>query len=288
MAIQRILVPTSGRYSPNDPENLDRPAIQAGLRVAELFKARLDVLNVIESEQTIGPAWMGWLPGYSIDPLLNEIARQGRVRRKHARSAFDTVVKDRPDGPQAEFTEAEGSIPDIVGAFGRLSDLIVLANSEARWGMPKRPILETVLWQTGRPALVVPQSTTIGGLEKIHIAWNNSASSARALQDALPMLARSGVEVTVVTCAEQGNAGPHDPERVCRYLADHGVKAAARVLEASGHRSAANTVADFAKAEGCDLLVLGSVVHMRAHSLVFGSLTHRVLSRPEMPVLLCP
>lgn len=154
MAIQRVLAPTSGRYSPNDPENLDRPAIQAGLRVVELFKARLDVLSVVESERTIKPEWMGWLPGHSIDPLLNEIARQGRVRRKHARSIFDTVVKDRPQGPQAEFTEAEGSIPDIVGTFGRLSDLIVLANSEARWGMPKRPILETVLWQTGRPASV--------------------------------------------------------------------------------------------------------------------------------------
>ena len=103
----------------------------------------------------------------------------------------------------------------------------------------------------------------------------------------MPLLKRAA-SVTVLTCREGDEASEGaDPDKVVAYLGLHGVTARGRILDAR-HRDVARGIIDAALSEGADLLVLGSVIHFRVQSLVYGSLTEEVLKAPRLSALLVP
>jgi nucleotide-binding universal stress UspA family protein len=69
---------------------------------------------------------------------------------------------------------------------------------------------------------------------------------------------------------------------VLKFAAQHGWNA--RPLHAEG--PAANVLAEFAKAEKVDLIVMGSHGHSALGSIILGSVATGVLARCEAPVLL--
>ena len=199
------------------------------------------------------------------------------------------LVESRRDAGDcsAAFVERAGDIGAVVGSVGRLSDLIVLASSQSRWEQPFRPILEAALRQTGRPILVTPTDVPEKTAGHIVVAWNDTTEAARALSGAMPLL-KKAASVTVLSCHEGG--GPTekaDPAQVVDYLALHGVAASPKVIKAKPRNSARNII-DASLELGADLVVLGSVIHSRTHSLVFGSLTEEVLKAPKLSALLVP
>ena len=287
MKIRKICVPMSGRYTTLDPENLDGPALQAALAYAKAFGAEVEVLCVTEISAPELSPWAGWVPKYGVDDLFKQIERLGKIRRDQARTTFDQIVgRDSGHAPCA-FIERAGHIGDSVGDAGRLSDLIVLASSKTRWSTPFRPIMDASLRRTGRPVLVSPQVPPTTSATNISLAWNNSIESARALAAALPMLANPGTATTVIACQEDNNPTDLRCDELVEYLQLHSVDAKVRLLQ-SDKRKAPQTILRAALDQGSDLLVLGAVIHSRAQSLIYGSLTEAVLSVPKLPVLLVP
>jgi nucleotide-binding universal stress UspA family protein len=287
MNIRKICVPMSGRYDTRDPENLDGPALQAALIYAKAFRAEVEVLCVTETVAPELSPWTAWIPNYGVDELFKEIGRLGNMRRDHARKTFDQIMGQDSDHAPCSFVENAGDVGDTVGDAGRLSDLIVLASSKTRWGMPFRPIMDASLRRTGRPVLVSPQVPLTTPATNITIAWNNSVESARALATALPLLTRNGAETTVITCQEDDNPTDLRCDELVAYLQIHDVNAKVRLLQ-SDKRKAAQTILSAALDQGSDLLVLGTVIHSRAHSFIYGSLTEAALSAPKLPALLVP
>ena len=103
----------------------------------------------------------------------------------------------------------------------------------------------------------------------------------------MPLLKRA-TSVTVLTCREGDEASKGaDPEKVAAYLDLHGVSARGLILDAK-NRNVARSIIDASLSEGADLLVLGSVIHSRVQSLVYGSLTEEVLKAPRLSALLVP
>ena len=289
MDIRKILVPLSGRFDPEDPGSLDAPALEISVRLARHLDARIEVLSVIGPVGPQATAWISWVPDYGMDAVFDSIEKHGAVRRKRAQKTYDTIVgADAKAGDlEATFVENAGEIGVTIGAAGRLSDLIVVASSQSRWEQPFRPILDAALRQTGRPIFVAPPTAPEKTGHHIAIAWNDTAQSARALAGAMPLLKRAA-SVTVLTCREGDEASEGaDPEKVVAYLGLHGVTARGRVLEAR-HRDVARGIIDASLSEGADLLVLGSVIHSRVQSLVYGSLTEEVLKAPRLSALLVP
>ncbi len=289
MEMRKILVPLSGRFDPEDPESLDAPALQTSVHLARHLNARIEVLSVIAH---VGPqvaAWFSWVPDYGLDTVLDSIEKQGAVRRKRARKTYDAIVgADAKSGNlEAMFVESPGEIGPTIGAAGRLSDLIVVASSQSRWEQPFRPILDAALRQTGRPIFVAPPTASEKTGQHIAIAWNDTAQSARALSGAMPLLNRAA-SVTVLTCREGDEASEGaDPDKVIAFLGLHGVSARGRILNAK-NRDVPRGIIDAGLSEGADLLVLGSVIHSRVQSLVYGSLTEEVLKAPRLSALLVP
>lgn len=289
MDIRKILVPLSGRFDPADSDSLDAPAIQTALRLARHLDARIEVMSVTGPVGPQAGGWVSWLPDYGVDAVLASIEKQGAARRKRARKTFDAIIGSdtTSDALKATFVENSGEIGAAVGSAGRLSDLIVVANSQSRWEQPFRPILDAALRQTGRPIFVAPPTAPETTGQNIAIAWNDTPQSARALAGAMPLLKRAA-SVTVLTCREGDEASKRaDPDKVIAFLELHGVTARGRILDAK-HREVAHGIIDASLSEGADLLVLGSVIHSRVQSLVFGSLTEQVLKAPRLSALLVP
>ncbi|MDH3506050.1 MAG: hypothetical protein OEQ25_02825 [Gammaproteobacteria bacterium] len=201
MVIRRILVPLSGRYDAEDPENLDRPGLQSALAVGRAFGAHVEVLCVTGDPSKPDERWSEWIPGYGVSQVIDWFKQEGKARARRARSAFDEVfsvcepaqIGGSPASPgfSARFVEQAGELRQTVGRHGRVCDLIVTASSRARWEAPYRPILEACLRRIARPVLVSPAGglSTVG--EHVAIVWNDSIESARAVAASLPFLQRA-------------------------------------------------------------------------------------------------
>ena len=295
MQIRRILIPLSGRFDPKSPESLDVPALNTGLRLAQKADAHADVLCITAKPTVADEKWSDWLPSYGARETIRWVAAESEARRAHAKSAFDKVLasletkpvlREAPGaGYSAKFLEHVGDIREGVGTFGRLSDLIVIASSKARWDMPFRPILEASLRRTARPILVAPPDPASSFGARIAIAWNDSVESARALAASLDWL-KAAASVVAISCRENDTVSP-SPHALVDYLAWHGITAEAVELNESP-RGAAPAIVKKALAAECDLIVIGAYIHTRAHSLLFGSMTEQVLSDPRMAALVVP
>jgi len=289
LEIRKILVPLSGQYAPEDPASLDAPALQSAVLLARKLDAEVEVLCVIKPARQETTRWIDWIPDYGLVMAIERLDREGAVRRRNAKKSFDTHIAPKIgiDGLRATFVESEGDIHATVGAAGRFSDLIVVASSQSQWDQPFRPILDAALHQSARPVIVSPEvaPATVGS--HVTIAWNNSPEAARALAGAMPIL-RIATSVSVLSCKEQDRGqDATDLETVIAYLDMHGVKAKGKQIIAQ-HPRPASEIIDAAIALGADLLVLGSVVHSRTHSLVYRSLTEEVLKAPRLSALLVP
>lgn len=148
-----------------------------------------------------------------------------------------------------------------------------------------RATAEAVVFGSGRPALLVPETTEPSVFDNIAIAWDGSRVAARALADARPFLERASA-VSVITVVDEKplkNAG--DEERLAAALRQRGVNATASTVKAQG-RPIAEALQQEALQRGCQLLVMGGYGHSRLRDFVLGGATEGVLNNLLMPVLL--
>jgi nucleotide-binding universal stress UspA family protein len=182
---------------------------------------------------------------------------------------------------------ASGYASSSVLETARTADLIVAGHSGAI-DSDRRSDLETFLFESGRPMLVVPQSLEqprpIG---KALLAWNGSREAARAAFDALPFLKQAAtVEILVVDPPERSDRDLHLAGRdIAASLARHGVTVTVTTQDSGGHSAAAaieNRLAD----GSVDLLVMGGYGHSRWWEMLFGGVTRSLLDSMKVLTLL--
>jgi nucleotide-binding universal stress UspA family protein len=166
----------------------------------------------------------------------------------------------------------------FVGNYGRVFDAIVVA-------LPGhgalRPVVESALFESGRPLLLVsPQpSASIG--ENVLIAWNCSTETARATAFAMPLLEEAR-QVTVLT-VEGGTVPGPSGEQLAKRLRLNGVEAQAITVKDAGRGTGA-AIDSEANRLSCDLIVKGAYTQSRLRQLVFGGATRYLLSEATRPV----
>ncbi|MFO6445596.1 universal stress protein [Erythrobacter sp. NE805] len=169
-----------------------------------------------------------------------------------------------------------------------LADLVILGPAENGMGGrgPSSLVGEVVL-KARAPVLVVPgeaKSFDIGA--PMLVAWNGSAESAHALRAALSLLACS-CKVTLASIAEGEGPGGFDLPSTegARYLSRHGIDCE-MVAIPRGEGGIAETLEAAARMRECSLIVMGAYGHARLAELLFGGVTRKMLSAPELPILL--
>jgi nucleotide-binding universal stress UspA family protein len=149
-------------------------------------------------------------------------------------------------------------------------------------------LLEQALFSSGRPVLVVPFAGRFESLgRRVLIGWNASREAARAVNDALPLIAQAEI-ATVLAANPRRGLGGHGEEPgadIARHLARHGLKV--EVQHVVAPEIAAGDILLNAAAESvADLLVVGAYGHSRLREMVLGGVTRTLLRQMTLPVLL--
>jgi nucleotide-binding universal stress UspA family protein len=277
MALKDILVHLDG--SPASASRLD-----IAVDLAQRHGAHLVGLFVAEIAL---PAGIIGDPGGGAAMVLIEQMRQvGLADGAAAETAFRE--RTRREGLSAEWRMLEGMGTEIVPLHARYADLVILGQRDPEGPDVTGAILEAALFGAGRPVLVVPY---VGGFvragRRVLVAWNASKEAARAVADAMPILA-AAENATVLAVNPRRGIGGHGEEPaadIALHLARHGVTAVAEqvVAPAVGDDEA---LLNAAAEHGADLLVMGAYGHSRLREMVMGGVTRTILRSMTLPVLL--
>ena len=174
---------------------------------------------------------------------------------------------------------------DQLKQFAHVSDLVVMAQPGEEPAFGEGYLLDALLFGSGRPMLLTPagqgRAVTLG---KVLVAWNDSATAARAVGDALPMLRRAEA-VEVVTISENGADFKNAAGNLLQHLQRHGIAATHRGLDGAG-RATGEVLDGHARASGADLLVMGAYGRSRFREFILGGTTRTLLLRMSVPVFM--
>jgi nucleotide-binding universal stress UspA family protein len=206
--------------------------------------------------------------------------------RKNAERLFATLASAATrHGLQLATETLTGEPADMsdVGARrARYFDLVLAAAEPDN--ATTRAIIEVLVFETGRPVLILPPSGLGEGRRRIAIAWDGSRVAARAVADAMPMLV-AAERVHVLTVTDEKPLQAQAGRLLAEGLRDRGIAAEANTVEAEDRLIGA-TLQDDALGLGAGLLVMGGYGHSRLRDFVLGGATLGVLDDPRMPVMM--
>jgi len=289
MAFRKILLPLNGR------SDLSQTCDYA-FKLALQFTSHVEALFVRPDPRDAIPL-LG--EGMSVTMIEDMIAISNKEADKYAtksRETFDQSVAgreikvtDTPDinSATANWLESKGPEDTAIECFGKLADLIVVSRPVDNDEIPASNLLNTVLFETGRPVFVTPPVTVKQSMEGFpkHVAvfWNASTQSARAVGAALPFLHKAG-KVTVFT-TKGDDVSMTNSKDLVSYLAWHGIAAQPHFVDEGG-RSESEALLEKATECGADLLVMGAYTHSRMRRLILGGMTGHVLDNSTIPLLM--
>ncbi|WP_427965653.1 universal stress protein [Altererythrobacter sp.] len=169
-----------------------------------------------------------------------------------------------------------------------IHDLVVVGSRDIGENDPRTSHLVGDLVMRARtPVLVVPQGQT--GFDcsgPAMVAWNGSTEASIALRAAVPIL-RKASKVTLATVTEEDERQRFDlpPTDGAEYLSRHGVESE-MVDIPKGDAPVSDTLLSAARARGCSYMVMGAYGHSRLAELLWGGVTHRALSDPQIPIVI--
>lgn len=276
MAIKDILVVvTSSR---------DRAAIELGAALADRENAHLSCVfltilpdNVIYADAAVWPT------------ISLEFMTQARAAARDDREALREGIKHLSRDVSIDNVEAFfGAAGQSAVTLSRNYDLTILPTvSDDRSGAVRK-IFESVLLGSGRPVLLAPpgwSQRTVG--QRVLIGWNASKEAARAVNDALPLIAKDAA-ITVATIDARPSIFGHGDvpgADIGAHLARHGFDVDVRNLDGLD-RAAAQTLADEAGAMEADLIVIGGYGHAKLQEIAFGGATRDLSRAARTPVFL--
>ena len=250
-----------------------------GLSLARDAGAHLTVQSAALRLMTIGLPLCGFA-----DEII--CAENGRLAAL-ARHAAEQLAGDAAGAGVTCTTEAP-SLPyhELVArlsARARLHDLTVL-DAEPFAAMPDRALMEGVLFESGRPVIVVPPGWDTFRARRIVVAWDGGAQAARAANDALPFL--RAAEAVAVVCVEETERllSTVPGAEFAPHLARHGVEVT--VDDHPVEVDVAETLRRAAAAFGADMVVMGAYRHSRMREWFLGGATQSLLARCAVPLFL--
>ncbi len=276
MALRDIIVPI-------DRTESCKGRVDAALNLARAHGAHVTGIAVI---------YKPYIPPHAEVEISAEIIalrEQGlREAAEEAGAAFQARLDE--SGCSGQWRIVEGDPLEVLAEQARYGDLLVLSQNKSAGDilpggheMPDRVILSA-----GRPVLVVPYiyaGAPIG--KRAMIAWDAGRMAARAVHDALPILAKAENVTIMVANPKPGKEGHGDlpGADLAAHLARHGVKATADHT-ISNDLEIGELLLSRAADDQADMIVLGAYGHARWRELVLGGVTAHLLEHMTVPVLM--
>lgn len=243
----------------------------------------------------VGFSPLGIVPYYGapdlVMPVPVEYFQSLRDEAQKALDDFTTVGKRRGLSVETRLIESSTiDLPDEMAMQARYVDVAVVGQPEESEGMagPQHALIEELLFNSGRPVLVVPWAGKGNPTPKtIMVAWDASGTAARALADAMPILKKAKkVVVLVATGARQGAHGDEPGADVALHLARHNVEVEARHIPTGSDISVADLLLSQASDLGVEMIIMGGYHHSRVREYIIGGVTRTIIDTMTVPVLM--
>jgi nucleotide-binding universal stress UspA family protein len=181
----------------------------------------------------------------------------------------------------------ETDATEAVIGLGRLHDLVVMGQPEPDMlGNGLRP--SEVVLAAGRPALLLPYAGTFPEIgRRILVAWNGTREAARALHDAMFLIAGAEAVTVLEVDPPEGDVGIVDgrASHVVEALRRRGVAATVETTVSDG-TPIADVILSAAADLTADLIVMGAWGHSRLREYVMGGASRGILAEMTVPVLM--
>jgi nucleotide-binding universal stress UspA family protein len=261
-----------------DAEN--QPALRLAITLAKAHRAALSLY-------VFAPPLSSPLPMSTVTAsvwIASETERLEEMTSSAIRSASDVIARESVD------FAAEHAGPLFEPRSGRfvqqarVHDVTVLDTIDAA-DTPQRTIIEDVLFDSGRPAFLVPRHGGTAEPQRIAVAWDGSARSARAVKDALPFLVAAEAVVAVSVEGEKDLSRMAPGANLATYLARYAVECKLATLAAPQSDVAAR-LRLFVAEEDIDMIVMGAFVHSRFRQALLGGVTQSLLEDTPVPLFM--
>jgi nucleotide-binding universal stress UspA family protein len=262
--------------------------IALAAEIAARCSAHLTGLFVVDTV-TFSPLAAPGGPDFAAVDAFRALQDQHRAMRFQIADRLAALFSDAADraGVASEWRTAEDDAASATALHARYADLAILGQTDPDNPPVGADVVETVLLNSGRPVLVVPFIGAESVGRRALVAWNAGREAARAVNDALPLLAHAEKVTVLSVNPERGIGGDGDVPAadIALHLARHGVKAEAAYTVAEDI-SVGDVVLSRAAEIGADLIVMGGYGHSRAREFVLGGATRTLLQHMTVPVLL--
>ncbi len=224
---------------------------------------------------------LGYMPPGELDRLIRD-HNQGQTADMAKAAAILADVAARANTDCA-CRSIGGDTPQELIVEARRADLVVMGppSPSPAYNVHASPV--DVALGGGGPVLIVPAESGQSAIGRRALtAWNGGREAARALRDALPLLADDAVvEVRVAHPKDE----MFDAEPLRRHLELHGLRPNIETVVEDG-RSVSDWLADEALKAGCDLIVMGLYGHPRLQEFVLGGVSRDMPHRSPLPLLI--
>ncbi len=234
-------------------------------------------------EPSVPGASMGYLPVEILDA-------KRRDNEAAAKTAIDQFIATAArDGVSAQPWLLSSTFADAAGRFGQLArrfDIAIVDQGEPDDNATAAAILESALFDSGRPVIVVPyiQKTPLK-LDHAMICWDGSRPAARAVADAMPLLEQARLTEVVIVAKPAQHDEEIDGADIGLHLARHGLKVEVTRLEREGIDTA-NALLSHSVDCGADFIVMGAYGHSRLREFMLGGVTRSMLRSMMAPTLM--
>jgi nucleotide-binding universal stress UspA family protein len=207
-----------------------------------------------------------------------------------AKSAIDRFAEaTRRAGLSAEPLTISASLAGAGEQFGRIArrfDLAIVGQAEPDSSSVEDIIAETTLFESGRPMILVPyiQKAPLK-LDNVMVCWDGSRQAARAIGDAMPLLAKAGSVEIVIVGNERGKQDEIEGADMGQHLARHGFKVDVHRVS-GGNIDVADALLSRVADSGADFMIMGGYGHSRLREFVLGGVTRSILRALTVPALL--
>eukprot|EP01025_Chloroclados_australasicus_P026895 TRINITY_DN26704_c2_g1_i1.p1 TRINITY_DN26704_c2_g1~~TRINITY_DN26704_c2_g1_i1.p1 ORF type:complete len:291 (+),score=38.88 TRINITY_DN26704_c2_g1_i1:215-1087(+) len=197
---------------------------------------------------------------------------------------FGLEERDHQEGhPTTRFIEYEGKQVDAVRHFGRLSDLLCVAQPDKDSGLGVNT-LKAALFSSGRPVLMCPNGGPVSDsyADHIAVAWNGSLEASRSVALSLPLLL-GAEKVTILATGSTEHAAT--PEELQRYFELKGIASDIHLFKPTSG-IVGKDLLDQSMTVGAGALLMGAYHDSYERESMFGGNSQVVVDTAQIPVIM--
>jgi nucleotide-binding universal stress UspA family protein len=259
------------------------PARDFAVTIAETFDAHV---------AGVAFAYAPGFPGYMMLDIPPDIVAQMIAESEKAALAaierFEAATRRSMVSSEHRLLKAIGAdAPVVLSTLARRFDLSVFMQSEPD-GVDNDDMIETSLFESGRPLFVVPYIQKDGlKLDHVVCCWDGSRAAARAINDALPLLVKSMMVDLLIVLNEKTNRYRNEVRgaEMAKHLARHDVKVQIETVPAADI-DVPSAILSYVADNSGTLIVMGGYGHAKLREVILGGVTRDMLKSMTVPVFM--